>query len=99
MELLASILDSYLKNKYRWEEITEIFFVIIGFTIIARWIFFFFYNRVKVGRFEILFNEKGNAVSILEDLDEHKIQINPVIRYIRGYGAMSNTGKREWKAL
>ena len=49
---------------------------------------------VKVERFEILFNKKDNIVSILEDLDEHKIQINPVKRYIKRFGVMSNTGKR-----
>ena len=31
------------------------------------------YN-VKVGRFEILFSEKGNVVSVLEDLDEQKFR-------------------------
>ncbi len=29
---------------------------------------------VKVGRFEILFSEKGNVVSVLEDLDEQKFR-------------------------
>ena len=29
---------------------------------------------VKVGRFEILFSEKGNVVSVLEDLDEQKFK-------------------------
>ena len=29
---------------------------------------------VKVGRFEILFSEKGNVVSVLEDLYEQKFR-------------------------
>ena len=52
---------------------------------------------VKVERIEILFSEKGNIVSTLEDLDEHKIQINPVVH--KRFKELCQTLEKEQYAL